>query len=202
MDRPLAWYHETFGFPDYGRSTRPQNEFLYDIKKDGAPVIEGDNDRVGFGDVRLTLKKKISGIDPVISILADMELPTGNARIGCGSGSIDSAIAVLLDKDLGSLTRLYADLGAVFPGDLKAHQTVKLDKFFYVGTGVEALIWPHFSLLADYGPDLSIPAHRHLRDRQDWCDPDAQGEILRRHRQFRIIADRGSEHERSARLYP
>jgi len=148
MDRPLEWYHQTFGFPDYGRSTRPQNEFLYDMKKDGAPVIEGDSDRTGFGDVRLTLKKKISGIDPVISILADVELPTGNARIGYGSGSIDSAIAVLLDKDLGSKTRLYANLGAVFPGDLKAHQTVKLDKFFYAGTGAEALIWPHCSLLA------------------------------------------------------
>ncbi|HET6365468.1 MAG TPA: DUF3187 family protein [Nitrospirota bacterium] len=147
MDRPLEWYHETFGFPDYGRNTRPQNEFLYDVKKDGAPLIEGDSDRVGFGDVRLTLKKKISGIDPVLSVLVDVELPTGNARIGYGSGSIDSAIAVLLDKDLGSETRLYANLGAVFPGDLKAHQTVKLDNFFYVGTGAEALIWLHCSLL-------------------------------------------------------
>jgi hypothetical protein len=147
MDRPLEWYHETFGFPDYGRSTRPQNDFLYDVKKDGMPLIEGDNDRAGFGDVRLAFKKKISGIDPVISILADVELPTGNARIGYGNGSIDSAIAVLLDKDLGSETRLYANLGAVFPGDLKAHQTVKLDNFIYAGTGLEALIWSHCSLL-------------------------------------------------------
>ena len=148
MDRPLEWYHQTFGFPDYGRSTRPQNEFLYDLEKDGAPLIEGDSDRTGFGDVRLALKKKITIIDPVISVLADVELPTGNARIGYGSGSIDSAIAVLLDKDLGSETRLYANLGAVFPGDLKAYQSVKLDNFIYAGTGVEALIWPHCSLLA------------------------------------------------------
>lgn len=95
MDRPLEWYHETFGFPDHGRNMRPQNEFLYDVKKDGAPLVEGDSDRVGFGDVRLTLKKKISGTDPVIIILADVELPTGNARIGYRSGSIDSAIDIV-----------------------------------------------------------------------------------------------------------
>jgi hypothetical protein len=148
LDGPLEWYHQTFGFPDYGRNTRPKNEFLYVLEKDGAPVIEGENDRVGFGDVRLTLKKKISGVDPIISILADVELPTGNARIGYGSGSIDSAVAVLLDKDLGAETRLYTNFGVVFPGDLRAHQTVKLDNFFYAGTGVEALIWPHCSLLA------------------------------------------------------
>jgi hypothetical protein len=147
-DRPLAWYHRTFGFPDYGRNTRPQNEFLYDIKKDGAPLIEGDNDRAGFGDVRLTLKKEITGPDPVISILADAELPTGNARIGYGSGSIDSGIAALVDKDLAARSRLYANLGAVFPGDLKAYQTIKLRSFYYAGTGIEAMVSANLGLLA------------------------------------------------------
>ena len=148
MDRPLAWYHQTFGFGDYGRSTRPYNEFLYDIKRNGAPLIEGDDDRVGFGDVRLTLKKKIIGTDPLISILADVELPTGNARIGYGNGSVDAGVAILLDKELGEKSKFYANLGAVFPGDLKAFQTVNLDNFFYAGAGIEVSVRPHFSLLA------------------------------------------------------
>ncbi|MGE5172300.1 MAG: DUF3187 family protein, partial [Betaproteobacteria bacterium] len=147
MDRPLAWYHRTFGFQDYGRSTRPDNTFLYDVRKDGSPLIEGINDRVGFGDARLTFKKKVIGTDPVVSLMADVELPTGNARIGYGSGSVDAGIAVLLDKDLGPDSRLYANLGAVSPGDLKAYQTVKLDDFYYAGIGIEALVLPHLSLL-------------------------------------------------------
>lgn len=148
MDRPLAWYHRTFGFGDYGRSSRPNNDFLYDIKKDGAPVIEGENDRAGFGDVRLTVKKKILGVDPVVSILADVELPTGNARVGYGNGSVDSGLALLLDKDLGARSKLYANLGAVFPGNLKAFQTIGLDNFFYAGAGVEERVWPRVGLLA------------------------------------------------------
>jgi hypothetical protein len=148
MDRPLAWYHRTFGFPDYGRSARPRNEFLYDVKLNGMSVIEGDNDRAGFGDVRLTLKKKISGGDPVISVMADLELPTGDARAGYGNGSVDTGIAVLLDKNLGSQSKLYANLGAVFPGDLKACQTVNMKNYVYAGAGIEALVWPDFSLLA------------------------------------------------------
>lgn len=150
LDRPLAWYHQTFGFGDYGRSSRPYNEFLYEITRNGAPLIEGDNDRVGFGDVRLTLKKKIAGTDPIISILADMELPTGNARVGYGNGSVDSAIAILLDKELWESSKFYANLGAVFPGDLKAFQTVKLDNFFYAGAGIEVPVRPRFSLLAQF----------------------------------------------------
>lgn len=148
LDRPLAWLHENLETGDYGRHTRPYNDFLYEVKKDGMPLVEGDNGRAGFGDVRLTLKKKITGTDPVVSILADVELPTGNARVGYGNGSVDSGLAVLLDKYLGTEAKLYANLGVVFPGDLKAFQTVGLDNFFYAGAGIEALVWPHVGLLA------------------------------------------------------
>ncbi len=97
--------------------------------------------------MRLALKKKIAGTDPVVSVMADVELPTGDARIGYGSGSIDTSIAVLLDKDLGTRNRLFVNLGAVFPGELRAHQNVKLETFYYAGSGIEALIWPRASLL-------------------------------------------------------
>jgi hypothetical protein len=147
MDQPLAWYHQTFGFPDYGRSERPDNEFLYEVQRDGEPLVEAVNDRAGLGDMRLTLKRKIIGEDPVVSVMADVELPTGNARLGYGSGSVDAAVALLLDKDLGAQSRVYVNLGAVFPGDLEAHQTVKLDTFYYAGSGIESLIWPRLSAL-------------------------------------------------------
>jgi len=148
MDDPLAWYHRTFGFPDYGRSTRPRNEFLYDVRRDGAPVIEGDKDRSGFGDVRMAFKKKIAGTDPLVSLMGTVELPTGNARIGYGSGSVDYGLAALLDKNIGQGSRMYANLGVVFPGDLKARQTVALDTFYYAGSGIEVLAWPEIGLLA------------------------------------------------------
>lgn len=159
MDRPLARYHSAFGFGDYGRSSRPYNDFLYDIRKDGAPVIEGDNDRAGFGDVRLTLKRKIMESDPVISVLADIELPTGNPRVGYGNGSYDSAFAVLVDKTLGEKTKLYGNIGAVLPGDLKAFQTVGLSNFYYAGAGIEALIWQRVGLLAQYVVQTSPYPH-------------------------------------------
>ncbi|HEY6010533.1 MAG TPA: DUF3187 family protein, partial [Nitrospirota bacterium] len=69
MDRPLAWYHRAFGFPDYGRSTRPRNEFLYEVTRNGAPVVQGDNDRSGPGDARITFKRTIMKTDPVVSLM-------------------------------------------------------------------------------------------------------------------------------------
>ncbi len=150
LDSPLASYHRTFGFADYGRSERPYNDFLYDIRRDGMPVIEGVNDRAGFGDMRLTLKKEITASDPVISLLADLELPTGDARIGYGSGSVDAGAALLLDKDIGRESRLYVNVGAVIPGELRAYQTVKLRNFYYAGTGIETLASRRLSLLVQF----------------------------------------------------
>ena len=116
MDRPLAWYHRAFGFGDYGRKNRPRNDFLYDIRKDGMPLIEGDNDRTGFGDTRVTVKRKIVEGSTALSVLADVELPTGNARVGYGNGSVDAGIALLLDQDLTPEARMYANAGVVAPG--------------------------------------------------------------------------------------
>ncbi len=150
LDSPLAWYHRTFGFPDYGRSARPSNDFLYDVRRNGLPLIEGVNDRAGFGDARVTLKKKIADGDPVVSLLADLELPTGDAKIGYGSGSFDTGAALLLDKDIGSESRLYANAGAVIPGALRAYQTVTLRNFYYAGSGIETLISRRLGLLAQF----------------------------------------------------
>lgn len=148
MDGFLEGYHDAFGFPDYGRSDRPDNEFLYEVRRDGVLIIRGEGGHTGFGDMRLTLKKLILKEDPVISIRADIELPTGDAKKGYGNGSVDTGIAVMLDKNLGEKNKAYLNLGIAFPGDLKGHETVKLKKFVYGGAGIESEVWEHVSLLA------------------------------------------------------
>jgi hypothetical protein len=145
LDQPLATYHHVFGFTDYGRSTRPYNSFLYNVERNGAPVVIGENNRIGYGDARLTLKRAITTIDPRISVAADVELPTGDEKIGYGNGSVDSGLSLLLDKNPGFSSKLYTNIGAVFSGDLKAYQIIKLDNFYYAGYGIEALLWPQLS---------------------------------------------------------
>ncbi len=107
----------------------------------------------------MTLKKEITEADPVISVLADIELPTGNARVGYGNGSYDTGVALLLDKDLGVSTRLYGNIGAVFPGDLRAYQTVTLNDFYYAGAGVEIRPWERWGLLAQLTAQTSPFPH-------------------------------------------
>jgi hypothetical protein len=147
MDGFLHSYHETFGFPNYGRSNRPDNEFLYEVRREGALIVDGNGGSITLGDIRLSLKKPILYGDPAISIKGDLEFPTGDAKDGYGNGSIDAGIAILFDKKLSEKFMAYCNLGAVFPGDLKGHETVELKEYIYGGAGVEAYLLKNLSLL-------------------------------------------------------
>jgi len=155
LDRPLAWYHRAFGFPDYNRSSRPNNDFLYEVRRNGMVVVLGENDKAGFGDVRLTAKKQLYTNELMVSVMGTVELPTGDAKAGYGNGSVDAGVALLLDRRLGQDAIWYANLGAVFPGDLKGYQTVRLRNYEYAGTGIEALAWPSLSLIGQVSVQTS-----------------------------------------------
>jgi hypothetical protein len=147
MDGFLDGYHHAFGFPDSGRETRSENEFLYEVKRNGVVIVRAEDGRVGLGDIRLTIKRALIKDDPSVSVKANIEFPTGKASRGFGNGSIDGGVALLVDKRLGKKFNSYFNLGVVFPGDLHAEQTVRLKEYFYAGATIEAALREDFSLL-------------------------------------------------------
>ena len=147
MDDFLDTYHRTFGFSDYGRSERPSDSFLYEVRKNGAVVVSGKNGRIGIGDIRLTAKKEIRTIDPVISLRAEVEFPTGDAGDGHGSGGLDTGMTLLVDKKISQTFMSYWNAGILFPGRLRAHEDVGLRTSYHAGAGIEAALWKQVSLL-------------------------------------------------------
>lgn len=148
MDGFLDSYHSGFGFPDYGRSNRPLNDFLYEVRRDGDLVIKGKTG-IGIGDIRFAFKKPlISSNGFNLSIKGDIELPSGSAKKGYGNGSVDAGVSILLDKSISDAVITYWNFGAVFPGDVKGYQEVDLEDYVYGGAAIEAALGKSFSLLA------------------------------------------------------
>jgi len=147
LDSSLDSYHRAFGFSDYGRSSRPQNEFLYELKRNNTVVLKAEDGRVGLGDIRLTIRRMLRRDDPFVSVKAEMEFPTGRASKGFGNGSIDGGISLLVDKRLGQKFNSYVNFGIVFPGDLHAEKTVALRTYYYAGAALEAAFWKDFKLI-------------------------------------------------------
>lgn len=147
MDGFLNAYHDLFGFPDYGRSQRPDNAFLYDAKKDGRVVLRGQNGRTGLGDTKLSVKKPVLIGDPAMSVKGDIEFPTGDAEEGFGNGTFDAGLTLLIDKKVGERVKTYFNLGVVFPGDLKGYARVDLEAYLHAGAALEVMVAHPISLI-------------------------------------------------------
>jgi hypothetical protein len=158
MDGFLDVYHDTFGFPDYGRSERPLNAFLYEVRRDNELIIKGRS-QISIGDIRLTLKKPLISSEGFIwSVEGDIELPTGNAKKGFGNGSLDFGISTLIDKALSQIVMTYWNAGVVFPGDVRGYQKIGLKDFIYGGVTIEALVSEKLAFLAQlYGQSSIYP---------------------------------------------
>jgi hypothetical protein len=147
MDGFLNSYHNAFGFPDYGRSRRPDNTFLYKVRRTGDRVITGESGRLGLGDMKLSVKKPIVKGDPAISVRGDIEFPTGDAESGYGNGSFDAGVSLLIEKTLSDIFKTYGNLGIDFPGNLRGYETIDLEKYIHGGVAFEGKVWKDIDII-------------------------------------------------------
>lgn len=147
MDGFLHGFHEAFNLPDYNRSQRPRNEFAYEVWKNGQMLIKGASGGAGLGDIRLSAKKMVLAGDPAVSVAVGLELPTGDADKGYGNGSLDADLAIMVDKRWSDSLMAYFNAGIVFPGDVRAEQTIRLKESLYAGGGLEYLVTPGLGLI-------------------------------------------------------
>lgn len=148
LDSPNDFYHNMMGLTKYGRENRPQNDFLYEVKRNGVTIVQGEGGSFGISDIRLSAKKSIILSDPVISLKVDIELPTGDAKKGYGNGYPGTDVSVLLDKSVGHRFMTYANAGMAFPGDLDGYEKVSMKQFIYGGIAAEMRVWKGLNLVA------------------------------------------------------
>ncbi len=163
MDGFLETYHDLIGVPDpYGRSGRPKDSFLYEIRHgeftellaERGSASPGDTAVVlgrtgtGLGDIRLSLKRPLVVSDNYsLSLKGDIELPTGDAKEGYGNGNPDAGVSILYDRKLWNNIISYWNIGAVFPGDVEGYGNIDLNNFIYGGAAIETDIIKRWALL-------------------------------------------------------
>jgi len=137
MDGFLEDYHEGIGFGDYGRSRRPNNEFLYEVRQGGDLIIEGKSG-TRLGDIRIALKAPLISSEAFnVSIKGDVEIPVSSAKQGFSNGSLDAGAAILIDGRITEKIQTYWNAGVVFPGDVRGHEKINLRNFVYGGAAIE-----------------------------------------------------------------
>lgn len=151
MDGALEAYHSAFGFPDYGRSERPHNAFLYNLDRDGRLVLSGEGGGAGVGDVTASLKGVVFKREKtVVSLYGYVELPTGSARRGYGTGSPGAGAAILADARVAERLMVYLNGGYAVTGDLEATEVIPLSPYPFGAVALEWAWREGFALIGQY----------------------------------------------------
>jgi hypothetical protein len=150
LDEGIVEFHEVFGI-ESGKNTGGAERFRFEVSKDGLTVLRGESGRIGLGDIRAYAKKELfRGDSLAVALMADLEFPTGNPRKGYGNGRLDKRVAILAERKFGGRVNAYANIGKVFPGDLRGFATLPFDDYRYGGLGIEASLSKRSSLLGQF----------------------------------------------------
>jgi hypothetical protein len=116
LDNILADYHDAFGFPNYDKETRPTDDFAYFIRKDGRDWFRSDAGSWHLMDTTLGAEwGLLGGVRHRLSLIYEVQLPTGESESGFGSGSFDHSLRLPLAWDRKKLG-FFLTPGAHLPG--------------------------------------------------------------------------------------
>ena len=150
LDEPIKGFEDATGFERTIRFERPQHLFSYELNKDGERALRGTSGALGIGDIAMTVKalwQEEDGLIPAVAGRFALKLPTGQRDRALGSGEVDVALGLALEKTFGPV-RLYFNTGLTIPTGEP-----------FAGTGIDSLpilsgfltgeyhLTRHFSLL-------------------------------------------------------
>lgn len=116
LDGPLEAYHDAFGLPNYDKGTRPKDDFAFFIRKDGQEWFRADPDSWHLMDTTLgTEWKALGGAGRALSLVYQLQLPTGENESGFGSGGFDHSLELPFAFRLEPF-RLFLTPGVHMPG--------------------------------------------------------------------------------------
>jgi hypothetical protein len=116
LDGPLEDYHSAFGFPNYDKETRPEDDFAYFIRKDGRDWFRAEAGGWHLMDTTLGAEwQLLGGGRPALSLVYQLQLPTGETDSGFGSGSFDHSF-LLPTEFKGGAFRIFLTPGVHLPG--------------------------------------------------------------------------------------
>jgi len=106
LDAFIIDYHSWFGFPDQARDTSPRNEYAIGASRNGQSMWSVDRDGFAWLDVPLQLTWTVvepAEHRPGLALRGAVELPTGDADRGYGSGGVDASLGMLVQHRTGPL---------------------------------------------------------------------------------------------------
>jgi len=166
LDGPLGTYHEIFGFPDYGRPDRPENEYGYHMVVNNEDWVDGQSGGLHLGETVIAAKLDLIGTERsqgfASSLSAALKVPTGDVEKGFGSGRHDQFL-VLLNRYRLSPISLYLNPGYVWLSDPDSKDAdIQVDDMVTLFVGLEWEVFQNLSGISQLNYMTSPLSHTRI----------------------------------------
>jgi hypothetical protein len=154
LDGFIVDWHNTFGLPQGGRDSAPNNRLSYRYRKNGLEKLTMDKAGSGIGDISVAAGMKLfdehtATAHDALALRLSVKLPTGDSSSLRGSGSTDFALS--LCGSMNSFTEwgslgIFGSVGglAMTRGNVLADQQNNLAGFGTLGLGWGPADWISF----------------------------------------------------------
>ncbi len=164
LDRIVDEFHAFSGFSGGGRESYPRNRYSMRLERNGVTAYELREEEALFGDLPISFVSRVRDEDadgPALAARLTVELPTGNEADGSGSGGIDVAAGVSMERSLGRWT-FFGGADGMLVDQPERFQDAGIDvrSVFFANGGLEYRWNRHVSLLGQ--AVLQMPLTRDL----------------------------------------
>lgn len=141
LDSLVDDFHELTGFAQGGRDRFPRDRYSMVLTRDSQVAWQLEEDQVLLADLPVSVVSRVRAEDddgPAVAARVTVELPTGDEARGSGSGGIDVAAGVLLERSRGRWT-FFGGLDGVLADQPERFQRAGIDvrDLLLVSGGVE-----------------------------------------------------------------
>lgn len=171
LDDFVIGWHDVFGFPDQGRDKAVRDGFEVLATRNGQTVFEVEENGLHLLDVPVVLGYEVLppvDAQPGLHVRGGVELPTGDADAGYGSGGADWMVGVSTELRTGPVAwNLHVD--HTFTGDASRARRAgaPLQDVTSGGLGLEWVVAPEWTWLAQVEYDRSALRQLSLKRTSD-----------------------------------
>ena len=154
LDDVIEDWHDFFGLPQGGRTSRPHNQTEISYTRNGETFFSQTSATNDVGDIAVSLSYSLANSDKNLSAISfALDLPTGSENNISGNEAFDFALWLSQAYKASKLTNLYGLFGVSLPGQGGQLERLQASTVWVGQAGIEHQLYPDWSAI------LQVDAH-------------------------------------------
>lgn len=164
FDDAIEDWHDFFGLPQGGRTSRPHNQLDIIYTRDGQTFFSQTQATNDIGDIAVSLSYSLTNSDKNLSAISfAIDLPTGSEKNISGNDAVDVALWLSQAYRASKLTSVYGLFGVSLPGQGGQLERLQESAVWVGQIGLEHQLYPDWSAILQFDAHTAFIEGSQLR---------------------------------------